>query len=263
MAVPDRLYERATPGLRPLWHLDAGRTCFIGPLIYNAPHQHGAPVFLAGLYGPFRLRVEQGDWLTSRTAVIPAGVSHELDVGGQPIAVVYVEPSIESHGALATLMSGTEAVGRALIGSGGEIGVMRELWEDRESLSWATGALDDLLHFARPRSRSPLDRRISTVIEAMSDADDTLSAGAAASACGLSPSRFQHLFTEHLGVPFRRYRGWMRMRRAISEVAQGSSLTAAAHAAGFTDQAHFTHDFHKTFGAAPSQSLREVRRSRI
>ena len=65
----ERLYERAAPAPAPapwspsgepdaLWHLDAGRTLFIGPLDYNASHQHGAPVYLTGLYEKFGLRVE-------------------------------------------------------------------------------------------------------------------------------------------------------------------------------------------------------------
>src|SRR5690606_24687577 len=56
----ERLYERATghaAGLGPLWFVDAGRLFFAGQLTYNAMHQHGAPVFLAGIYGPFRLRI--------------------------------------------------------------------------------------------------------------------------------------------------------------------------------------------------------------
>jgi methylphosphotriester-DNA--protein-cysteine methyltransferase len=45
--------------------------------------------------------------------------------------------------------------------------------------------------------------------------------------------RFQHLFTQEVGVPFRRYRAWNRMRMAISEIVKGSNFTTAAHAAGF------------------------------
>ncbi len=74
-------------------------------------------------------------------------------------------------------------------------------------------------------------------------------------AAGLSASRFQHLFTREVGVPFRRYRVWHRLRAAIREAAQGSNLTTAAHAAGFADQAHFTREFRRTFGAPPSRGL--------
>jgi quercetin dioxygenase-like cupin family protein len=90
------LYERAaiTSGeLDALWHVEDGRTFFAGPLDYNASHQHGAPVFLAGLYGKFRLRLDGGRWIPCHSAVIPAGVRHELNVGGNPLSVFYVEPT--------------------------------------------------------------------------------------------------------------------------------------------------------------------------
>jgi methylphosphotriester-DNA--protein-cysteine methyltransferase len=76
---------------------------------------------------------------------------------------------------------------------------------------------------------------------------------------GLSGSRFQHLFTREVGVPFRRYRAWQRMRAAIAEIVRGSSFGRAAHLAGFADQAHFGHDFRRTFGAPASQSLADPR----
>jgi AraC-like DNA-binding protein len=50
------------------------------------------------------------------------------------------------------------------------------------------------------------------------------------------------------------------MRRAIEEIVAGANFTAAAHAAGFADQAHFAHDFRRTFGAPASRSLSGVRR---
>src|ERR1700732_4223352 len=80
-----------------------------------------------------------------------------------------------------------------------------------------------------------------------------------AGSVGHSASRFQHLFSQQIGVPFRRYRGWRRLRVAILEISNGSNFTTAAHAAGFSDQAHFAHVFRRTFGAPPSRSLLRVR----
>ena len=56
-----------------LWHVDAGWAVFAGPLHHNAPHAHSTAVYLAGLYGTFRLRVAGSRWLTCRSAVIRAG----------------------------------------------------------------------------------------------------------------------------------------------------------------------------------------------
>jgi len=268
MAAPGRLYERAgksqdPTSMRPLWHLDGARTCFVGPLTYNAPHQHGAPVFLAGIYNAFGLKIGAGPWRSCRTAVIPAGVVHELDIGGNPIGVLYIEPTLEGATTLAALTSSTEEVDGALIGAGGESSVMRELWENAGSVDFAGAALDDLLGFATKRARRRMDTRIVHALAALEAAtEDAASVSRACALAGLSPSRFQHLFTQEVGVPYRRYRAWTRMRAAIAAVADGSSFTHAAHAAGFFDQAHFGHDFRRTFGAPPSRSLDGVRLSR-
>lgn len=263
MGQPARLYERAAPKLGPLWHLDAGRTCFIGPLNYNAPHQHGAPVFLAGLYGTFRLRLAGGSWRSCRTAVIPAGVMHELDVGGEPIGVLYIEPTVDGQNALASLVASGEQTEGALVGGAGETLLLRALWEDAASVGWAGEALDDLLGYASAHARRHMDPRIACAIHAIGNKmDQQLGVETVSALVGLSPHRFQHLFTQELGVPYRRYRSWMRMRTAISAIADGTNFTHAAHAAGFCDQAHFTHDFRRTFGAAPSVSLSGVRISR-
>jgi AraC-like DNA-binding protein len=265
LSVPDgrRLYERAAsdPGeLDALWHVDEGRTFFAGPLDYNASHQHGAPVYLAGLYGSFGLRVEGGPWLTCRTAVVPAGVRHELDLGGNPLAVFYVEPDVAGVDALTPLVRNTREANGVLIGSTGEVSLLRALYEDRAGTGWTGPALTDLLGFGRRRAARQLDPRVSRVVAGMyARYDDLTPVAQLAGSAGLSASRFQHLFTREVGVPFRRYRAWHRMRAAIREIVSGSNFTRAAHAAGFADQAHFAHDFRRTFGAPASRSLSRVR----
>lgn len=68
----------------------------------------------------------------------------------------------------------------------------------------------------------------------------------------LSSERFRHLFAEALGVPFRRYVLWRRIGRAVGLLNRGSGVTAAAHAAGFADGAHFARTMKVMFGVAPS-----------
>lgn len=271
-----RLYERAarraetrraetrpdtSDGLLPIWHLDAGRALFVGPLGHNAPHAHSVPVYLAGVYAPFRLRIAGRAWTHTRTAVIPAGVSYEFDVAGQPLAVLYLEPHEAGAGALAPLVLGAREEAGALLGGDGELTLIRELYEAREGALWANAALDSLLAFSKPRARRALDPRIARAVTALAaDIEKTEQVADAARAAGLSPSRFQHLFADEVGVPYRRFRIWQRLRRAIGEIAAGSRFTDAAHQAGFFDQAHFARAFRQTFGAPASPSLSKVRR---
>ncbi|MGA5215245.1 helix-turn-helix transcriptional regulator [Streptomyces cinereoruber] len=76
---------------------------------------------------------------------------------------------------------------------------------------------------------------------------------------GLSASRLGHLFAEELGLPFPVYLRWARLRRAMELVQEGTSLTKAAHGAGFADSSHLTRVFHEMFGLAPSTVLRSIR----
>lgn len=246
--------------LKPIWHVEAGRALFVGPLTYNAPHAHSVPVYLAGLYAPFAVKIGTEPWTQCRTAVIPAGVTYALRLDGQPIAVFYLEPSEAGRDALLPLVTNGREVAGAVIGTDGELADFRAIYETPDGPRWTGEALDSLLGFATPRAHRRLDPRIARAVTLMSEhLDETLPATEAARHVGLSSSRFQHLFAREVGVPFRRFRSWQRLRHAIGEIVAGSSFTAAAHAAGFSDQAHFAHTFRRTFGAPASPSLGKLR----
>ncbi|WP_072371341.1 AraC family transcriptional regulator [Hyphomicrobium sp. NDB2Meth4] len=256
MTAPRRLNERAAERTRgSLWHVDAGWSVFAGPLAHNAPHAHSTAVYLAGLYDTFRLRIGNGAWHTCRAAVIRAGTTYEFDVSGAPLGVLYLEPSMGRAEVFAPLMRNAEEVDGALVGSG-DVALMRNLFEQRPASGELHDMTADALAFARSSARRALDPRISHAIGLLqSDHSELVSAEQLARTAGLSISRFQHLFTAEVGVPFRRYRGWQRLRTAIRDAAAGSSLTQAAHAAGFADQAHFSRAFRTAFGAPPSRGL--------
>jgi AraC-like DNA-binding protein len=245
-----------------LWDIRDGRTFFSGPLFDCADHQHGAPVFLAGLYGKFRLKLRGGNWMWCRTAIIPAGVVHALQVGGEPISVFYIEPTLAGVAAFRPLINNCRVTHGAWVGNGGEIRFMRDLYENRYQADWCSRALQELLDYAALRANADrLDVRLAQVIDFLHrHPDDLTSVSILAAQLGLSSSRFQHLFTQQIGVAFRRYRAWNRMRHAITQVVQGCDFTTAALAVGFADSAHFSHQFRRTFGAPPSVSLSKLAR---
>src|SRR5262249_58510555 len=126
----------------------------------------GAPVFTAGLAGSFRLGIPDGRWLSCGAAVIPAGVRHALDVGGDPLAVFYPEPNIATFTDLVRLGALWDATGRILVARTATLGPFRALYEDHTSLNFAGEMLDDLVQFLRAGSGAPLlDPRIARVIE--------------------------------------------------------------------------------------------------
>ncbi|MCV4566730.1 hypothetical protein OFB72_29700, partial [Escherichia coli] len=88
-----------------------------------------------------------------------------------------------------------------------------------------------LLAFATHRAHRQIDPRVARVVDELQSRRELQpSAKYTADELGLSASRFQHLFSAEVGVPFRRYRGWQRLRSAIRVAAAGTSLTDAAYA---------------------------------
>jgi AraC-like DNA-binding protein len=68
----------------------------------------------------------------------------------------------------------------------------------------------------------------------------------------LSPERLRHLIALETGVPFREHRLLQKTTVALEHALAGASLTSAAVAAGFSDQAHLTRTFVRFFGRTPS-----------
>ncbi|WP_084964962.1 helix-turn-helix domain-containing protein [Thermoactinospora rubra] len=76
-----------------------------------------------------------------------------------------------------------------------------------------------------------------------------------AATVGLSASRLGHLFAGELALPFPAFMRWNRLRRAMEPARDGTSLTQAAHGAGFADSSHLNRTCHEMLGLAPSHLL--------
>jgi AraC-like DNA-binding protein len=113
--------------------------------------------------------------------------------------------------------------------------------------------ITDLAGGLAPR---PLDSRVRAMIAyANANLEGIVTLSDAVAGIGLSPSRLRHLFADQTGVPFKTYVLWLRIGKAVEAYARGESLTAAAHGAGFSDSAHFSRTFRRTFGL-PAAALR-------
>ena len=125
---------------------------------------------------------------------------------------------------------------------------------------------DALLHVGRaiverlaPGTQARLpDPRVQKIIDyAAAHLDEPLSLESASRGIYLSPSRLRHLFVEQTGLAFKTYVLWLRLVRAVQAYSEGCNLTEAAHAAGFSDSAHFSRIFRRTFGL-PATTLTRI-----
>lgn len=100
-----------------------------------------------------------------------------------------------------------------------------------------------------------LDYRVKKVIKYLKELEsipERLPVSGLAKMSDLSTDRFRHLFRKEMGLTIRRYILWLRIRKAGLLLKEGVTLTFAAHAAGFSDSAHFSKTFKENFGIPPS-----------
>jgi AraC-like DNA-binding protein len=184
---------------------------------------------------------------------VRADAWHEVNARGTDVLIAFVDAESELGAALTERTAAdvtpvplaTVAQWRTRLGDSASLTAARVE-------PWVTTTL---LSNRRPPS---IDHRVKRVLRNLPNRlaeAETVSLGAIAASVGLSPSRFLHLFTTSVGVPLRPYVLWLRLQCGASELARGKSVADAAHAAGFSDAAHFTRTFRRMIGATPRQVL--------
>ncbi len=236
-----------------LWTFDVPPTAE-GPASTRL-HAHHAIQITLSAGGRFRIRTE-GGFMEGPAVLIAPDVPHAFEPEGK-VALLFVEPESRAGQALAQGMADAP-VARLDARLGHAPGRLADLWADARPDDGVVEALgrslvQDAVGGALPAST--LDPRIARTLDWLTSrmGEGVGLAEAAATAC-LSESRFSHLFAAEVGLPFRSYLLWRRLMLAVERISAGSSLTAAAHEAGFADSAHFSRTFHRMFGV-PAASL--------
>jgi len=113
--------------------------------------------------------------------------------------------------------------------------------------------IDRILAIVAPQlpENPPQDDRMLKVCESIRSHPD-ISLEEIAAEIGVSYDRASHLFTRAVGLPFRSYRLWYKLRQSGQLLKAGETLTMAAHVAGFADSAHLCRTYQKLFGYPPS-----------
>nr|WP_314871969.1 AraC family transcriptional regulator [uncultured Pseudomonas sp.] len=201
-----------------LW-LGTDFALFKGLTGHASPHQHYAHQCLSVLQAG-----EPGPWQWTESMQ-----AHAVEVTDAEVLAVYAEPSSFDIASL-------HAIAAA----------------DYSSLA----ALAQTVQSIR---RQPLPERLQAVLRQIDDhLLEKLSAAELASNVHTSVSHLQRLFDRQLGVSIRRMVLWRRLRLALRLAMQGSSLTEAAHAAGFADSAHLSRTLRSMFGISGRQTLRHL-----
>jgi AraC family transcriptional regulator len=230
----------------------------VGPSRGEVPlHSHHAIQIALGLDGPVRFRNGDGPWVEYAGAAVKANAPHAFDGAGSVVAMVFLDPRCHEGVWLTdSLRSPVAAIPAERFAA--YLPRLRGFPHDRPGAEEATELITGLVRSlcSGPPPLRRMDERITRALAWIHERDaGRLSLEAVAKAVFLSPSRFAHLFSDEMGIPFRRYVLWRRLRRAMEEFAKGSTFSAAAHAAGFSDSAHLTRTFYQMFGVPPTAMI--------
>lgn len=241
-----------------LWLFDTF-TAALGPLNEAPMHTHPVAQLTVGIDAPLRIHAASGP-IDGWAVFIAPGALHRSDASTQARLTVYLDPA---H-ALARSLAGRGQPVMALDVPPAQRAALAELSITRAPCAGARARFESLLACFGNRAGPPLDPRvIHTLRLVRTDDGKLITLAALAEAVGLSAERLRHLVREQVGLPFSRYRLWLRLGDAVEAILAGASFTDAAHAAGFADSAHLARAFRQAFGDSLSGRLLDPHGSRF
>jgi AraC-like DNA-binding protein len=236
-----------------------------GPGWPPALHAHHSMHLVLGLDGPLRVRTSpQGRWAAAAGVLTSPDRPHAIDGRGVEMLVIFFDPESDVGAVFWPAMQ----TPLRLVSEAERADLTRGVEEFRsmgsaDAARWARQAATTLGLTPRVTRRilHPAVRRLLVRLRASGIDEDSSLEGLAA-AVGLSPGRLMHVFTESVGIALRPYLSWLRVQRAACAILAGTSLTEAAHLAGFADAAHMARTFRRRLGFVPS-TLRSMRVSQF
>lgn len=255
-ATPMAWDESSRP---PRWYLWDGGFLLLGQGGGAvSEHGHHAIQVTIAFGAGFRVCDHTGAVYEGRGLIVRPDVLHAFDALGGAGAMLFVDPeSTEGAWLASALTEDVTTIPEGRLQSC--IERLRTLWErPLESLEVADLVRHCMLALcpgALPTRKA--DARVARILRHIREsADLRISLEAAAEVVHLSPGRFAHLFTDELGLPFRRYMLWRKVTRAMLAMGRERTLAAAAQHGDFADAAHLTRTFVQMFGMKPSVLMR-------
>jgi AraC-like DNA-binding protein len=241
------------------FELDSRYAAFRGAMTDARPHAHVAWQWMAGI-GPEPLMVEgpNAERLTGSCLMIPGGAPHRV-IGAAPMVALWFDPATIRRQARFAAIRGPAAI--------------HTTSEESAALKRVVGAAPggDFKRAARQLALTLIGRPPSTpdpvfdetMARLVPDAAPAPAISTIARDLGMPLRSLRARFAETTGTSLRAYRLWTRLVIALRTIANGATLTDAAHEAGFADGAHFSRTFQRQFGLAPVTVLPLLRGGQV
>ena len=232
---------------------------YCGPVGDTEFHQHYAVQICMPFSGPLQIEIQERKRTVESFLVIGSNVRHRIWSPSASVQLLYIEPNLLERNTARLNVSDVSILDlsseqmmsiKAVLDIDARL-ITTDLGRKIVSLIWPQESDSDAF--------SVIDPRISKSLIEIGQAEDlNLRLGQVIQSSGLSASRFRHLFRTQVGMSLKSYLLWTKLQRAIQSLATDSSLTHAAHLAGFSDSAHLSRTFRQTFGFAPADLTRNA-----
>jgi len=254
----DAARARIREGVLYVWDMLA---LYVGSNVETEFHRHYAVQFIVSLNEPIRYRCRwEQPWLETEGLMVKSECHHQIGETRSRVAIIFVDPEDDRIFKRSNLGSGSEATMRFVCEPDAKKRLAAVL-KRRCSADEAREVVDSFIRSfgetARTQSRDDRIARVCGYIQRHIDQVPLLAV--LADLVHLSPDRLMHVFKQETGVPIRRYILWTRLKKAVWLARHGTSLTTAAHGAGFADSAHFSHVFRAMFGIPPSRIFKRLK----
>jgi AraC-like DNA-binding protein len=244
-------------------YIGVNQSLYLG--LMCVPHKDHAIVsdkLIVSLQGDFKITLENGDEILTRSCLLKAGMSFKkakVNMDNAVMAVYYLAPLTQDYSSLESIMSW--ATCGLHYNHPEQDDLIDTLVNIRRTSTTPEQAYSQLRRFIITPSKEDFvfrefdDRIIEVVRQIRATASENLSLKEFANNVHLSESRLEKLFKEQMGIPITRYRLRYRVWIGIIHLALGQSITEAALAAGFASTAHFSKSFSATNGIPPSETF--------
>jgi AraC-like DNA-binding protein len=182
-----------------------------------------------------------------RAVVVPPDVAYAAQAPGPTLSYVF-DPELCPEVAALARREGPHALdGRVAARVSGAVVAHRASLAKPDVLAGVGREAGAVLATGTPSRR---DRRIVELVEALREPDADREAAVARTR--LSAPHLRELFARDVGIAMRTYLLWRRLLHGLAHVGP-LDFTASAHAAGFSDLAHFSRTCRRMLGYSPAE----------
>src|SRR5882757_9064173 len=228
-------------------------------------HYHKCYQIVISLHTPFNCTIGKNKYQHLRGFLINQDITHSCEAENTDVLVYFIDAESYMGWQFREILDRNAFMAIDTILTEEELAELIQQYgraSSVEELRQMAGELLEKIVLSRgtPKNRV-LDNRIIKIVDYIeTHLDAPLALQDISHYIFLSPERIRHLFAQEIGIPFSQYVLWKRIKIVMTQVLKDKvPIVNSVIQNGFTDQAHFTRLFKRTFGVSAKRLLKNSR----